>query len=130
MKPLSINSDTDRECFGNYIRGNLLINLEKYFNDDSVHLENWRLNVNYWTAGKNASDGLIWCPDLKSVSNASAYIFNYSSSETGGKECLQLKIIREAVNTFQWRLQFKSCHERLIFACEVCSSRYSERRVL
>lgn len=82
-------------------------------------LGNWSLNFNYWTAGKNTPAGPIWCPGLQSISNASNNIFNYSSSGNEGKDCVQLKIIQEASSIFNWRLQLKSCSERLIFACEV-----------
>jgi len=80
---------------------------------------NWSLNLNYWTSGKNTSDGPIWCSNLKTVTNASANIFGYGSPGDQGKECMQLKITQEALNSFKWRLQFKNCAERLIFACEV-----------
>jgi hypothetical protein len=82
-------------------------------------LGNWSLNLNYWTAGRNTSDGPIWCSTLKTISNASANIFGYGSTANKGKECLQLKITQEALNVFKWRLQFKNCKERLIFVCEV-----------
>lgn len=87
---------------------------------DCNFLGNWSLNYNYWTAGINLSDGAVWCPGLEPISNASANIFGYSSPGNKGKECVQLKISREAISIFKWRLQFKNCKERLIFACEVC----------
>jgi hypothetical protein len=117
MNLLKIDSIYERECLESQIRGFNNINGETL--TELKYLVNWSLNFNYWTGGKNTSSGPVWCPGQQSVSNASQNIFSNSSTGNEEKECLQLKIIQKAAKNFKWRLQFRSCKGRSIFACEV-----------
>jgi hypothetical protein len=93
----------------------------------------WKLNLNYWTMGKNTSDGPIWCSNMERIANIS--IIGYQNSTYQDKNCVQLRVLKQlgpnGYKLFTFQHELKKCSSKSMFACQVCKVKsYKTKRNL
>jgi hypothetical protein len=81
----------------------------------------WKLNYNYWTAGKKNScnSSFSWCSatsdEIMQISNNLAWDKSQPDNLGGNESCLHVKILK----TGGLKLTDKNCASKFIVACKV-----------
>jgi hypothetical protein len=118
MKPIAIDDIGQQTCLDDLAKSSKIeANLFKKIIDDSLNLDNWLHNLNFWTSGRKnvfcqgkwewCSTGVEMPPDIK-------WATGQPDNKGGAENCLHLRFAPTGIS-----FSDRNCTNRYVFACEV-----------